>query len=301
MRQAAATILIGRRTLLREGIASLLLQSSYKIIATAERASHLGNVHVPPGRRTLIILGVDGANGNYEDTAADIRALRAAFADCKIVVIAEMNAPVDLQRVLSLAPDGFILNLGSREILLKSLELTLLDQQVFVLSQPTAPSLAADLPDFDQTDGSSMPGQHFSRSRNPARPDKAPPLSPREREILICLAEGRSNKAIARLCDITESTVKVHLKAILRKINAHNRTQAAIWAVAHGYRDAILEDSRVDQENQTVQHVERTASVMERETASIPLAAQHNGRAASGLEHESTDIPLAVHDGGPAA
>jgi DNA-binding NarL/FixJ family response regulator len=46
------------------------------------------------------------------------------------------------------------------------------------------------------------------------------------------------NKVIARLCHISEATVKVHLKAILRKTNARNRTQAAIWAIEHGLADA---------------------------------------------------------------
>jgi two-component system nitrate/nitrite response regulator NarL len=45
--------------------------------------------------------------------------------------------------------------------------------------------------------------------------------------------DGDSNKIIARKFDITEATVKVHVKAILRKIQAKNRTQAAIWAASH--------------------------------------------------------------------
>src|SRR5262249_37441288 len=61
-------------------------------------------------------------------------------------------------------------------------------------------------------------------------------LSPRERQILISLAEGKSNKVIARQFNLTESTVKVHLKAVLRKLGKHNRTQAAIWAIEHGLR-----------------------------------------------------------------
>jgi two-component system nitrate/nitrite response regulator NarL len=48
------------------------------------------------------------------------------------------------------------------------------------------------------------------------------------------LVEGASNKVIANQLAITEATVKVHLKSILRKINASNRTQAAIWALHHG-------------------------------------------------------------------
>ena len=62
----------------------------------------------------------------------------------------------------------------------------------------------------------------------------APQLSPREKSILRCLIEGDSNKSIARKIDIAEATVKVHVKAILRKIRVQNRTQAAIWAMNHG-------------------------------------------------------------------
>jgi len=54
-------------------------------------------------------------------------------------------------------------------------------------------------------------------------------LSAREAQILGCLTEGASNKIIARKFDVTEATVKVHVKAILRKIGAANRTQAAMW------------------------------------------------------------------------
>ena len=49
-----------------------------------------------------------------------------------------------------------------------------------------------------------------------------------------CLIEGDSNKSIARKIDIAEATVKVHVKAILRKIRVQNRTQAAIWGMNNG-------------------------------------------------------------------
>ncbi|MFX5817298.1 LuxR C-terminal-related transcriptional regulator, partial [Acinetobacter baumannii] len=58
-------------------------------------------------------------------------------------------------------------------------------------------------------------------------------LSPREISILQCLIEGDSNKCIARKINIAEATVKVHIKAILRKIRVQNRTQAAIWGLNH--------------------------------------------------------------------
>jgi two-component system nitrate/nitrite response regulator NarL len=61
--------------------------------------------------------------------------------------------------------------------------------------------------------------------------DTVPRLSTREKCILRYMVEGDSNKAIARKIDIAEATVKVHVKAILRKIRLSNRTQAAIWAM----------------------------------------------------------------------
>jgi two-component system, NarL family, nitrate/nitrite response regulator NarL len=80
-----------------------------------------------------------------------------------------------------------------------------------------------------------------SGSHQPAAPAQTLRLgrsqapSPREAEILERLMRGHSNKTIARELGITETTVKVHLKSLLRKINASNRTQAAIWALNNGY------------------------------------------------------------------
>jgi len=59
-------------------------------------------------------------------------------------------------------------------------------------------------------------------------------LSSRELEILSCLIEGDANKVISRRLQISDATVKVHIKAILRKLRVVNRTQAAIWAVSRG-------------------------------------------------------------------
>lgn len=59
-------------------------------------------------------------------------------------------------------------------------------------------------------------------------------LTPREREILACLAQGESNKTIARTLDLAESTVKIHVQHILKKLNLSSRVQAAVFAVGHG-------------------------------------------------------------------
>jgi two-component system nitrate/nitrite response regulator NarL len=59
-------------------------------------------------------------------------------------------------------------------------------------------------------------------------------LSPREREILLHLAKGSSNKEIARNLDVAESTVKIHVQHILRKLNLSSRVQAAVYAIERG-------------------------------------------------------------------
>ena len=59
-------------------------------------------------------------------------------------------------------------------------------------------------------------------------------LSLRETEILRLLVDGRSNKAIAATLNIAEATAKLHLRNIMRKLSATNRTQAALWAVQRG-------------------------------------------------------------------
>jgi two-component system nitrate/nitrite response regulator NarL len=63
-------------------------------------------------------------------------------------------------------------------------------------------------------------------------------LSPREHEVIIRLARGGSNKEIARALNMAESTVKIHVQSILRKLNLSSRVQAAVYAVEHGLVDS---------------------------------------------------------------
>jgi len=59
-------------------------------------------------------------------------------------------------------------------------------------------------------------------------------LTARERQIVQCLARGASNKVIARELDVSESTVKIHVQNVLKKLNLTNRVQVAVYAVEHG-------------------------------------------------------------------
>jgi two-component system, NarL family, nitrate/nitrite response regulator NarL len=76
-----------------------------------------------------------------------------------------------------------------------------------------------------------------------------PKLSAREKCILRCLLNGDANKVIARKVDISEGTVKVHVKAILRKIRVQNRTQAAIWAMNSRLFAAGMDDGSAASED----------------------------------------------------
>jgi two-component system, NarL family, nitrate/nitrite response regulator NarL len=70
-----------------------------------------------------------------------------------------------------------------------------------------------------------------------ARPSQAPasPLSPREQQILTLVAEGWTNKQIARELGIAESTIKIHIQHILRKLKLESRVQAAVYAAENGF------------------------------------------------------------------
>jgi two-component system, NarL family, nitrate/nitrite response regulator NarL len=226
---STSTVIVGQHTLLREGLAALLQHSTYKVIASAGNASGLKEIRAAQDRQPLAILTIDDTVGSPAETADNIRALRARFTRPTIVVVAETRNPVDIQKITALAPNAYIANLTSRELLLKVLDLLALAQPVLVLSA------SEPLTRPEPLEGTGVNDHGSTCASGVARDGEGPPFSQRERQILCQLSRGSSNKEIARLFNITESTVKVHLKALLRKIGARNRTQAAIWAVGRDY------------------------------------------------------------------
>ena len=105
--------------------------------------------------------------------------------------------------------------------------------------------------DDDGGDDGEMVGAEVGTNEHlpKAKSSYSPRLSARQQSILRCLIQGDSNKTIARKMAIAEATVKVHVKAILRRIRVHNRTQAAIWAMNNGpFISAKDDDSQVLEE-----------------------------------------------------
>lgn len=73
------------------------------------------------------------------------------------------------------------------------------------------------------------------------RPPDPPPLSPRELDVLRLVAQGATNRQIARALGVTERTARTHVSNILGKLGLSSRTQAALWAVREGHVDVARE------------------------------------------------------------
>ncbi|MFL5129008.1 MAG: response regulator transcription factor [Microvirga sp.] len=131
---------------------------------------------------------------------------------------------VEITRLPGSVPGGNQ-HTSSREVLITSLELIMMGETILpgslVRSMLNGMTSGAG-PDQDSPMAEPLP-------IDPGMPN----LSNREAEILRCLMRGEPNKVIAKKLAVTESTIKVHVKAILRKIGAANRTQAALWATEH--------------------------------------------------------------------
>ena len=117
---------------------------------------------------------------------------------------------------------------GARGYLLKDMEpdeLVVALQEIVAGKMVVAPGLTGVLADLVR---------HGDRRERKDELEPFRSLTPREREILCHLAEGQSNKVIARHLDISDGTVKLHVKAILRKLGVHSRVEAAVMAVEKG-------------------------------------------------------------------
>jgi DNA-binding NarL/FixJ family response regulator len=98
------------------------------------------------------------------------------------------------------------------------------------------------------------------------------PLTPREVEILDCVAQGNSNKEIARILSISDQTVKNHITSILRKLAVNDRTQAVIYALRHGWIRLTDESPAVMNNSQDFSQAGRNGPAARR-SVSCPLAA----------------------------
>jgi len=212
MQKAVATFLVDPNKLFREGLKKLLAETRFEIVGEAADASILGDARFETQPALVLIDTPTGPDNLNRDVAL----LRGLLPDARLVVLTQVMSHERLSAAFSAGADGYLIKDISYQALLESLHLVMLGEKVF----PT--SLA------------SLIVSKIGPLNGPAPSLNKYELSSRELQILGCLVEGASNKVIANQLAITEATVKVHLKSILRKINASNRTQAAIWALHHG-------------------------------------------------------------------
>ncbi|CAO3428335.1 LuxR C-terminal-related transcriptional regulator [Azospirillum doebereinerae] len=207
---SVTTFLIDPNRLFREGMKRLFDGSRFDVIGEA------ACIRDSAASEAQMVL-IDPASS--EIAAETFQSLREAHPKARLVVL---TGELDAQRLaaaLRAGADGYLRKDIASESLMQSLTLVMMGEKVF----PT--ELAALL----------IAGQ--GEGMITSQPTQRKGLSQRETQILRCLLNGNSNKMIANHLGITEATVKVHLKSLLRKINASNRTQAAIWAMNNGVGD----------------------------------------------------------------
>jgi two-component system nitrate/nitrite response regulator NarL len=210
-------VVVDSNRLFREGLRQLFDGTDFAVTGEAASLDEALAIVARDGSPDLVLLGIDGAGASAYDQVA---LARQAIAGAKLVVLATRLAPQALAASLEAGADGYLVKDMSVLALAHSLSLVLIGEKVF----PT--QLAGLLTERRE---------QMDRSLLGAVPQSTG-LSAREMDILRCLVHGYSNRAIAEELKITEASVKVHLKAVLRKVQASNRTQAAIWAMNNGFQ-----------------------------------------------------------------
>ena len=221
-RQHFPTAIVGANPLLRESLSRFLQKSSFNVAAQAARLDDLAPEALPADRAILLIIDACDHPGG---ACAQIEQFRQAHPLGRIVVLANHCAPADMEQVLRSGANGYFATIATCDDFIKSLELVMGGQTVL-------PSEGLSSVLLRRAGCASAGGPEAAAPEAPAAANAdVPRFSARELYILRCLTEGSSNKVIARECEIAEGTVKVHVKAIMRKIKVQNRTQAAIWAL----------------------------------------------------------------------
>jgi len=179
-----------------------------------------------PEQPQLLFLIVHTGN-DFDPAVKQIALFRDRHPDARIAVVADNYLVTELVSAFRAGANGFFVDVATCDVFIKSVELVMMGETIF---PPAFLSLILDSENNHVLEAA--PSDEDGDAILVTNEDMiAPQLSPREKSILCCLIEGDSNKCIARKIGIAEATVKVHVKAILRKIRVHNRTQAAIWGM----------------------------------------------------------------------
>lgn len=207
------TAVLSDNALLREGITRLLDGARFHV---SQRTTSLdlqrydGNQQTPD----LFIVVID------DMSCSIVGDIRRQFKSAKIVALALRDSRELMRRAMQLGAVGYLVESVSAQDLITSLEVVIANGAVF------PPELLSQLSEVAVEPQRLLQGVQRRADGSPFQG-----LSAREVSILEGLMLGESNKVIARKLEIAEATVKVHVKAILRKVRVRNRTQAAMWAM----------------------------------------------------------------------
>lgn len=192
--------------LLREGIAAVLDgEQDFELAAEAtsgQEAVDLFRVHRPDV--TLMDLQMPGMNG-----IEAMLAIRSEFPDARFIVLTTYQGDIQALRALKAGAAGYLLKNMMRKELLETI------RAVHAGRRRIPPEIAAELADHVTEDA----------------------LSDREVDVLRRVATGNSNKIIASQLNVSEATVKGHMKSILSKLGANDRTHAVTIAMKRGFLD----------------------------------------------------------------
>jgi two-component system nitrate/nitrite response regulator NarL len=202
------TYLVCVNPMLKAGLGHILANTRYEVQDQDEPVSRAGDGYC---HSDCIMFIVDS---NLKDAIqpSSISALKERHPEARVVILADTFS---LEQMI--------------EALIRYLDLVMLGETAY----PSAHFLSAVLDAQSRSVADIVRPADALTRRSLARASDTRMLSNREAEILQCLMHGAPNKIIARQLDVAEATVKVHVKAILRKIQVANRTQAAMWAVEH--------------------------------------------------------------------
>jgi two-component system nitrate/nitrite response regulator NarL len=214
----STVLIVDDHPLFRRGVAQLLaMDPEIQVVGEAADgagALTLARQHEPD----LILLDLNLKNESGIDI---LGALKEEDPSRRVVMLTVSDAPDDLMQAIRAGADGYLLKDMEPEDLLARLREALTGKTV--ISDALAGRLAAALRAEAQD------------SARKSERDLAL-LTEREQAVLRCLADGQSNKLIARTLSITEGTVKVHVKHLLKKLAFRSRVEAAVWATQIGMR-----------------------------------------------------------------
>ena len=210
-------LLIDDHSLVRKGIEELLQSRGIQVVASVSSGEE-GVRRAREISSDIILLDVKMPRMTGIET---LKQLRASGVSTPVVMLTMSREDDDLNAALRGGAQGYLLKDMESEELLPALEAVLRGDNV--VAREMVGTLAHLLRSDAGTDG---------KTKKPAAPFAG--LTPRELEILEHLAGGASNKMIANALAITDGTVKLHVKAILRKLGMRSRVEAAVAAVEHG-------------------------------------------------------------------